>query len=122
MPRPPIQHHKLIISFDRDAKEVIEDVLDRATQLVGIRAAGEAAEGLLSNPSLSFLVTGGVLAGVAAISGQDLADKVISYFSALSAILAADNTADKSVAANQAANALKEILRLSPLGRGLIPP
>ncbi len=69
MGRPPIQHHKLIISFDEDAKEVIEEV--RHTFLLGkvSRAVGEATKGLLSHPVGYLGIIGAIVLAAHTIPG-----------------------------------------------------
>lgn len=110
MGRPPIQHHKHIISFDREAKEVIEDTLDRIREIAAIKAIGEASEGLLGNPNLALLITGGILAGLAAAVGADKADALIKYFQSVQTILTTDDPGEKSIAANQMITFLRDIL------------
>ncbi len=117
MPRPPIQHVKHIISFDKDAVALIEDLQETWIKAKAIGAAGEAAEGILSNPNLAFLVGGGILALIAGSVGKDIADQVVAYFSSLSALIDAETPEDKSAAAFDLTNALRALIKaLSPLG------
>jgi len=122
LPRPPIQHHKLIISFDREARELIEDVQETWIKAKAVGAAGEAAEGVLSNPNLAFLVGGGVLAALGAYVGKDAIDNITKYFGSLGTMTSPDATQeDKVVAANNAARQLREILKSVPVFGSLVP-
>ncbi len=66
MGRPPIQHHKHIISFSPEVEEFLDRALDRVTLHKGIRAGGEALKGALSHPvgyvGISLLIAGVAIA------------------------------------------------------------
>lgn len=119
---PPNQmHHTLEI--EEDTQEFLEEMMNKYLAGKAIRAVGEAAEGFLSNPASALLVVGGVLAGLGAYLGADLVNDITQYFGELETLLSPDAPReDKVKAANSAAEILKNILRLSPLGSGLIPP
>ena len=110
------------LEIEEDTQVFLEEMMDKFLAGKAIRAAGEAAEGLLSNPNLAFLVAGGILAGVGAYVGKDAIDNVVGYFGSLSNVLTADSQEDKAKAVNEAAEQLRALLRLTPLGSGLIPP
>ena len=57
MPRPPIQHHKLIISLAPETLEALEDLQETFIKGKALRAAGEAVEGLTSHPGGLLLIT-----------------------------------------------------------------
>ena len=119
---PPNQmRHTLEI--EEDTQVFLEEMMDKYLQGKTIRAAGEAAEGFLSNPASALWIGGGILAGLGALVGADLINDITEYFGELETILSPDAPReDKVKAAASAAEILKNILRLSPLGSGLIPP
>ncbi len=69
MPRPPIQHHKHIISFDPGAEALIRDLKDTYLQVHGIRAAGRALQGALSHPAGYLSIVGAIILAVHTIPG-----------------------------------------------------
>ncbi len=76
MPRPPIQHHKHIISFAPEVEEFLEKALDRVTIHKAIGAGGEALKGALSHP-VGYLGIVVILVGIAvALKGGDKARSV----------------------------------------------
>ena len=105
-----------------DTQEWLEEMMGKYLQGRTIGAVGEAAEGFLSNPNLAFLVGGGILAALGTYVGADLVTKVTDYFGALGVMTSDASQEEKAKASDQAANLLKDILKLSPLGRGIIPP
>ena len=119
---PPNQmRHTLEI--EEDTQEWLEEMMNKYLAGKGIEAVGEAAEGFLSNPASALWIGGGILATIAALVGADLVNDLTEYFGDLETLISPDAPReDKVKAANNAANLLKNILRLSPLGSGLIPP
>ncbi len=69
MPRPPIQHHKHIISFDPAAEVLVRDLMDAYRRVHGIKAAGRALQGALSHPAGYLSVTGAVILAAHTIPG-----------------------------------------------------
>ena len=123
MGRPPVQHHKHIISFDREAVDLITDIQETWLKGKAVRAVGEASEGILSNPALAPLILGGVLASLAPAVGKDLIETVSKYLAEAGTVFSPDaDPAEKAQAARNMTTLLREILKspISPLG-GLIP-
>lgn len=117
MGRPPVQHHKHIISFDDGAVELLTEMKDAYLQGRVIEAVGEAAEGFLSNPAGALWAAGGIIAALAVIVGKDKLDSILDYFASLQTLLQAETGEEKSTAANQLAIDLRALIRaLSPLG------
>ncbi len=77
MPRPPIQHHKHIISFDPAAEELVRDLKDAYLQVHGIRAAGRALQGALSHPVGYLSVVGAIILAAHTLPG--IRDVVIGF-------------------------------------------
>ena len=106
MGRPPVQHHRIFLELPKDW----EDATDRLREIVAIQAAGRASAGLLSNPNLALLITGGVLAGLGAAVGAEKAADLVKYFQSVQTILTTEDPAEKSMAANQMIDFLKSIV------------
>lgn len=115
MARPFDQRHRILLTLPDNW----EDLMDRVKEIVAIQAAGRASAGLLSNPNLALLITGGVLAGLGAAVGADKAKDLVQYFQSVQTILTTDDPAEKSVAANQMIDFLKGIL---PFGFAIPKP
>ncbi len=69
MPRPPIQHHKHIISFDPAAEELVRDLKDTYLQVHSIKAAGRAFQGALSHPAGYLSIVGAIILAAHTIPG-----------------------------------------------------
>ncbi len=63
--RPPIQHHRLLLTLPDDW----EDVADRVEKIVIIRAAGGALRGALSHPAGYLSVVGAIILAAHTIPG-----------------------------------------------------
>ncbi len=118
MPRPPIQHHRIYLELPQEW----EYVMDRLREIVAIQAAGRASAGRLSNPNRALLVGGGLLAVIAGVLGKDMLVGLMRYFSSASTIFNPESDREeKSIAANQMINFLKDIIPfgfLIPEARG----
>ena len=123
MPRPPVQHHKHIIALSKETLEVLEELQDTYIKGKAIAAAGEASEGILSNPNLAFLIGGGIMAAVATAVGADGAGKLTDYLASIATIVSPDaSQEEKGAAANNAAKQLKDIIDALTLGATRIIP
>jgi len=107
---PPNQmRHTLEI--EEDTQEWLEEMMDKYLQGKAIRAAGEAAEGFLSNPASALWVGGGLLAGLAALVGADKYADLVDYFTAFESVIAPGTSEEeKSKAANTMIITLKKLL------------
>lgn len=129
MPRPPIQHHKHIISLAPETLEAIESV--RQTFLLGkvARTVGEAAKGVLGHPVGFIAVVGPLIAfliayfhkageeeGAIGIAGRDLEREWINMI--LGALPVTDEARDNAV--NNLLGAIRTIRKL--LGLTAPPP
>ncbi len=77
MGRPPIQHHKHIISFDPAAEALVRDLKDAYLQVHGIRAAGTVLQGAVSHPLGYLSVVGAIILAAHTIPG--IRDIVIGF-------------------------------------------
>jgi len=113
---PPNQmRHTLEI--EEDTQVFLEEMMDKYLQGKAIRAAGEAAEGFLSNPASALWVGGGILAVVATVVGAEKLESITDYFASLQTLLNAKEGEEQREAANGLIISLRSLIRgLSPLG------
>lgn len=78
MPRPPIQHHKVVhtIALSPELEEKIDSVLDRVTIHRAIQAGGEAVKGAVSHPAGYIGVVGAIIIALHTIPG--ISDVIIN--------------------------------------------
>lgn len=115
MPSEPLNkvYHVLNIPEREQAfiKEVVEDLTDTFIKGKALSAAGEAAEGILSNPNLALLVGGGILAVAAGAVGKDKIDGLVNYFGNASLVFSSEPDSDEQHQAAQGMiNFLKSIV------------
>ncbi len=77
MGRPPIQHHKHIISFDPAAEALVRDLKEAYLQAHGIKAAGRVLRGALSHPVGYLGIRGAIVLAAHTLPG--IRDVVIGF-------------------------------------------
>ncbi len=106
-----------ILHVQEETREWLDEKFLQVAAMVGVSAAGEAAEGFLSNPANTLFILGGVGGIAAAIVGEKGIRSVVDYFSALQTLLDAKTGDEKSRAASDLAETMKKLIRFfSPLG------
>ncbi len=109
--RPKTLNRRLKFEIEEDTQEFIREMMDKYLQGKVISAAGEAAEGILSNPSLALLAGGGILALIGAAVGADKIQQLTRYFGDAADVFNPDSTAEeKRAAALDMSNILRDIL------------
>jgi len=109
--RPKTLNRRLKFEIEDDTQEFIREMMDKYLQGKAIAAVGEASEGILSNPSLAFLVGGGILAAAGTAVGVEKVQKFIEYFGESSKAFNPESTAEeKRAAALAMGNILRDIL------------
>ena len=118
MPQAPLNkiYHVINIPEKEQAfiREMVDDLTDTFIKGKALRAAGEAAEGILSNPNLAFLVSGGILAALGAQFGADKLDDLMRYFGAAGRVLSGEATDEEKKSA--VADMTSILGRLLPFG------
>ncbi len=104
MPRPPIQHHRLLLTLPDDW----EDVMDRVREIVIIQAAGKASAGFLGNPSIGIWLIGAIAAALGIAVGKEGAEVIFDFFAKLEALHGKEG--DKSAEADAFINAQRALL------------
>ncbi len=119
MPRPPIQHHRLLLTLPDNW----EDVTDRVKEIVTIQAVGRASAGFLGNPGNAVLILGAILGIVGGLVGIDAAEVISRFFSTLQSLHAAEaGTQDQRDMANAFIKAQRALIEFfAPALKGLLP-
>ena len=115
MPQAPLNKIYYVINIPEKEqafiREVVEDLQETFIKGKALSAAGEAAEGILSNPNLALLIGGGLLATIAAALGKDKLDELMQYIGSASTVFNPESTAEeKSAAASDMIDFLKSIV------------
>ncbi len=119
MPRPPIQHHRLLLTLPNNW----EDVADRAEKIVTIQAVGRASAGFLGNPGNAVLILSAILGIVGGLVGKDGAEVISRFFSTLQGLHAAEpDTVEQREAADAFINAQRGLIEFfAPVLKGFLP-
>ncbi len=116
MPRPPIQHHRILLTLPYDW----EDLLDRVREIVAVQAVGRAAAGFLGNPSIGVWLIGAIVAGLGLAVGKEGAKVIFDFFAKLEALHGKEG--DKSAEADAFINAQRTLIEFfAPVLEGLLP-
>ncbi len=116
MPRPPIQHHRLLLTLPDDW----EDVADRIERIVAIQAAGKASAGFLGNPAVGIWLVGAIVAFMAGLAGKEGAEVIMDFFAKLEALHGKEG--DKSTEADAFINAQRALIEFfAPILKPFLP-